>query len=311
MNYKTFKKEFNKHLDTDLKDKKSIIDYLTELDLVKTNSMFKYTGLPDTIERHNLEQILQMHGYGIITEYKDNLYCLWGADAPPLDAYYEPTQIIITNPWLEFNKTLTYGEDGVLIRNDPYKMGLLPILNRYNSYICETDITMLCALVNMRAVNLITANTDREKKSVETFLDQLLAGNMSVLLNEEFSTNDNFINTLPYSNLSNGYITQLIELEQYLRGTKLNEIGLQSNYNMKRERLTASETDLNEDALKPLIDTMLEERQKAINEVNKKYGTNITVELNSSWKDEQTEEVEDSTDDVPADETEVKEDENN
>lgn len=300
MNYKTFKKEFNKNLLEDLKDKPAIIDYLTELDLVKTNSMFKYNGLPETMERHNIEQILQMHGYGIITEYKDNLYCLWGADAPPLDAYYEPTQIIITNPWLDnFNTTLTYGKDGILIRNDPFKMGLLPILKRYNSYICETDITMLLALVNMRAINIITANSDNEKKSAEEFIKQLFDGNLSVMINEKFSTSENFLNTLPYSNLSNGYITQLIELEQYLRGTKLNEIGLQSNYNMKRERLTASETDLNEDSLKPLVDTMLEERQKAMEEVNKKYGTNITVDLNSSWKDEEnvTENEETETED--------------
>lgn len=303
MNLKQYRKEFNKNLISDLKDKQSIIHYLTELDLIKTNSIFKYDGLPETIKRHELEQILQMHGYGIITEVNGDLYCLWGNDAPPLDAYYEPTQIIIANPWLNFNKTLTYGEDGILIRNDPYKMGLVPILDRYNSYICETDITLLCALVNMRAVNVITANTDREKKSAEVFLEQLLAGNLSVLMNEEFSTNENYINTVPYSNISNGYITQIIEIEQYLRGTKLNEIGLQSNYNMKRERLTASETDLNEDALKPLIDTMLYEREKALDEVNKKYGTNIKVDLNSSWKDENTT----SNDEV----SEVNENENN
>lgn len=310
MNLKQYKKEFNKSLIEDLRDKKSIIDYYTELDLIKTNSIFKYNGLPETISRHELEQILQIHGFGIITEVKGDLYCLWGADAPPLNAYYEPTKIIVANPWLKFNKELEYDKDGILIRNDPYKMGLLPILERYNSYICETDITMLCALVNMRAINIITANSDNEKKSAEEFINQLFAGNLSVLLNEEFSTSDNFLSTIPYSNLSNGYITQLIELEQYLRGTKLNEIGLQSNYNMKRERLTSSETDLNEDALKPLIDTMLDERKFALDKVNAMYGTNITVELNSSWKDENT-----SEDDTPAEEPEeipeVTEDENN
>ena len=91
------------------------------------------------------------------------------------------------------------------------------------------------------------------------------------------------LNTLPYSNMSNGYITQIIELEQYLRGTKLNELGLQSNYNMKRERLSSSETTLNEDSLKPLIDDMLEQRETALENVNKKYGTNIKVSKNSAW----------------------------
>lgn len=288
MNLKQWKKEFNKSLMADLLDKEKIITNYIELDLVKTNSMFKYDNLPETMEQHNIEQILQINGFGIITEYKNNLYCLAGSDAPPLNAYYEPTKIIISNPWLDnYNKTLEYNVDGILIRNDPYKMGLIPILSKYNSLLCETDITLFIALVNMRAINVFTANSDNEKKSIETFFEQLIAGKLSVLTNEEFSANENFINTLPYSNLTNGYITQIIEIEQYLRGTKLNEIGLQSNYNMKRERLTSSETDLNEDALKPLIDTMLEERKIAIDKVNLKYGTNIKVDLNSSWKNEQ------------------------
>ena len=52
---------------------------------------------------------------------------------------------------------------------------------------------------------------------------------------------------------------------------------------MKRERLSASETDLNEDGLRPLIDSMLEERQHAIKKVNEMYGTNIKVSFGSSW----------------------------
>lgn len=308
MTLKEYRKEFNKALSTSLKDKEAIINMLTQYDLIKTNSMFKYTGLPETMEARHIEECIQMHGYGIITEVNDNLYCLWGNDAPPLDAYYEATEIIVTNPWLPLNKTLKYDVDGILIRNDPFKIGLLPLLDRYNAYICETDITMLLALINMRATNLITANTDREKKSAETFIQQLEAGNISILLNEEFSGNDNFLNTLPYTSLSNGYVTQIIELEQYLRGTKLNELGLQSNYNMKRERLTSSETDLNEDALKPLVDKMLEERQNAMEKVNKMYGTNITVDLASAWKDRQEEPAEENEE--AAEDSEVEDEDN-
>ena len=41
--------------------------------------------------------------------------------------------------------------------------------------------------------------------------------------------------------------------------------------------------------MKPLIDDMLEQRQIAIDEVNKMFGTNIKVSLNSSWEDNQVE----------------------
>lgn len=283
MTLKEYKKSYNKKLLDNIKNKEKTISQLTELDLIKTNSIFNYTGLPDTINKHELEKILQINGYGIITEVNDELVALWGTETPPYNIYYEPTKIIVANPWGDINKTFTIDDDCILIKNDCYKMGLLPILTRYNTLLCETDITLLCALINMRTMNIIKANDDNEKKVADEFLNKLIAGDLSALLSSKYNMSDNYIETLPYSNTSTNYITQLIEIEQYIRGTKLNEIGLQSNYNMKRERLSSSETTLNEDSLKPLIDDMLEQRETALENVNKKYGTNIKVSKNSAW----------------------------
>lgn len=283
MTLKEYKKNYNKKVLDNIKNKEKTISHLTELDLIKTNSIFNYTGLPDTINKHELEKILQINGYGIITEVNDELVALWGTEAPPHNIYYEPTKIIVANPWGDINKTFTIDDDCILIKNDCYKMGLLPILTRYNTLLCETDITLLCALINMRTMNIIKANDDNEKKVADEFLNKLIAGDLSALLSSKYNMSDNYIETLPYSNTSTNYITQLIEIEQYIRGTKLNEIGLQSNYNMKRERLSSSETTLNEDSLKPLIDDMLEQRETALENVNKKYSTNIKVSKNSAW----------------------------
>ena len=283
MTLKEYKKSYNKKLLDNIKNKEKTISHLTELDLIKTNSIFNYTGLPDTINKHELEKILQINGYGIITDINNELVALWGTEAPPYNIYYEPTKVIVANPWGDINKTFTIDDDCILIKNDCYKMGLLPILTRYNTLLCETDITLLCALINMRTMNIIKANDDNEKKVADEFLNKLIAGDLSALLSSKYNMSDNYIETLPYSNTSTNYITQLIEIEQYIRGTKLNEIGLQSNYNMKRERLSSSETTLNEDSLKPLIDDMLEQREIALENVNRKYGTNIKVNKNSAW----------------------------
>ena len=71
---------------------------------------------------------------------------------------------------------------------------------------------------------------------------------------------------------------------------------------MKRERLTSSETDLNEDSLKPLIDVMLFERKQAMEKVNKMYGTNIKVDLDSSWKEQREEPEEPKEEEIKEDE---------
>ena len=53
---------------------------------------------------------------------------------------------------------------------------------------------------------------------------------------------------------------------------------------MKRESINSNESQLNDDMLHPLIDDMLKQRKLALEKVNAKYGTNITVELDGAWK---------------------------
>ena len=94
--------------------------------------------------------------------------------------------------------------------------------------------------------------------------------------------------TQPYANAStSGTITDLIELHQYLKASCFNELGINSNYNMKREALNTEESQLNHDALLPLVDDMLQCRQSGVEKVNEMFGTNIHVELGGVWRERQ------------------------
>ena len=62
------------------------------------------------------------------------------------------------------------------------------------------------------------------------------------------------------------------------------ELCVNANYNMKSQYVNEGEMTMNDDALLPLIDQMLECRKMACEEINKLFGLNISVELNSSWK---------------------------
>ena len=79
-------------------------------------------------------------------------------------------------------------------------------------------------------------------------------------------------------------IKDLIELTQYYKSNLLAEIGINSQFNMKRERLTENEVLLNDCDLLPFVENMLTERKTAVAAINEKYGTQITVDLKSVWK---------------------------
>ena len=62
-----------------------------------------------------------------------------------------------------------------------------------------------------------------------------------------------------------------------------NEVGLSSNFNMKRERLISSEVDQAEDSLFSLVYNMMENRNFGIAAMNEMFGLNITVDFGSVW----------------------------
>ncbi|WP_459591984.1 hypothetical protein, partial [Enterobacter asburiae] len=63
----------------------------------------------------------------------------------------------------------------------------------------------------------------------------------------------------------------------------LNEVGISSNFNMKRERLISSELDAAEDSLFPLVYNMMQQRIVAVEKLNKMFGLSVSVDFGSIW----------------------------
>lgn len=255
-------------------------DYISYM-LARTRRMFKWHGLPDTIPERSLELMLQMNGAVAFAEVDGSLYAFFGGLGGGPDAYYMPTIFTVANPYLNFSANLKIGVDCVVCSNDSMYKGLLPLCNRYSSLMVENDITMRLADINSRASMAIKAQSDREKASAQCFLQSLENGEPSVIAEAAFIEG---LGTIPYANTSNNTMQPLIEYQQYLRATWFNELGLQANYNMKRENITANEADMNEDSLLPLVDDMLLCRQQACEEINKLFGVEISVERSSAWE---------------------------
>lgn len=252
------------------------ITYMFDRSLI----MFKYHNLPDTIPYREIERQLQTVGYCFITKDNDKMYSFTGGLGGVPDEYYRPTEIVIDNPYLKFNKTLRINKDGVLIRNDSNCIGLTPIYAKYCTQLSETEITLMLALINKRIQSFLTASDDNTRKSAMEFMNKIYNGDLSVIgtsqLFDSFSTHDN-------NNKSDKTLTEIYEIIKYIKGDLFNEIGLASYNTAKKERVSNAELELNTDNLYPLVDDMLANRREGIEKVNEMYGTNIEVELNSSW----------------------------
>ena len=162
----------------------------------------------------------------------------------------------------------------------------MPLLNKYTSLMVENYVTARTELISLRAMSGLTAPDDKSKASAEKFIDDLIKGNISVMADSNFLDG---IKALTLRNSQTNNITSIIEMEQYLKAGLYNELGLNANWNAKRESISANENQLNDDQLTPLIDNMLAERKEGIERVNKLYGTNISVNFNSAWKENEEE----------------------
>ena len=277
----------DKRLEHDMYDKAWGEMVYTRQALRMTNQMFKWKNLPDTIPERIIEGYLQTIGQVFFTKVEGEYYVFFGSAGNVPNVYYEPTEFIVANPGLNFNKSLKIDEEGVLIRNDSMYMGLLPMIERYAKQMVENDISILDAQQNMRIQSIIVATNDNARKSAELYLERVKEGKIGIMMGKAL-LDDGGIQTKPFATTgtSNG-LSQLIEMHQYLKASLLGELGLNANFNMKRERINTAESELNQDALLPLVDDMLAMRKDACAKINAMYGLTIDVEKNSTWADEQ------------------------
>lgn len=279
--------------------------------LDKSIPMFEYEGLPETIVSRKLEEFIQTRGCVSIIDYKGGekkpagLYAVTGGRGGERDANYEPMDFVFANPYLGLDgsyRIYPHEPDDVaqprcvIIRNDSLYMGLMPLYTRYASLLVENAITLRLSDINLRALFTMGAPDDKTKASAELYLKRLEDGENAVIGESAFFDGVNYND----AKHPNNHMKDLIEYEQYLKASWLNEMGLDSNYNMKRERISGDEVNQNSDALIPLVQNMLNSRVECFNNVNKLFGTNIKVRLASIWETTFKETLTDPEKETPA-----------
>lgn len=273
----------------------------------RTNKMFEWTGLPDTIPARMLELYLQINGYAAfvniddqvqahfpeLRDFPSGLYVFFGGIGGERDIYYRPLLFTVANPRLKesLKCPIIYKSSGdfsqlknpcVVMRNDTNMLGLLPMFNRYAAQMVENDISIRSAQINARAQVGISVNNDAEMETARKYLDDLEAGKLGILAKSAFL---NGVSVANVGTQSANVIIQLIELQQYLKASWFNDLGLNANFNMKREYISREEIGSQTDVLLPLVDDMLECRKEACELLSEVFGVEITVEKNSAWAD--------------------------
>ena len=275
----------------DFMDKEECINQICFDMLNRCSSMFKYEipdEIKDTFKPEFMDVYLFYYGHAVFFKSGEKPYVTfgnWGGDPDP---YYIPRDYVVANPYLTPGSVqLKRGVDCVVIKNDMHAQGLKRLFEKYATLLCENNISRLLAEYNSRISDLLAAEDDKTKKSAELFLQRIVEGKLGVVASNAML--DSF-KAYRQTSGTNTSLLPLIEHHQYIKSEWLSDIGLDSNWNGKREAVNSAETALNKDYLMPLVDQMLDQRKKAFEKIKELFGYDIKVELASSWETNSKEE---------------------
>lgn len=263
-----------------LTDKHKLLKQFKSNQLNKSLTMFEWSNLPDTIPQVELEKMLQINGYAVIAEYQGKLYA-FQAGFSGQDPYNQPTKAIVNNPALKNNTTYTIGENCIVIKNDDMKQGLNGIYEYYGQRLIENQITMLMTDYNLRMPFTISSSDDQTTQSAKMYLKKIIDGSLGVIGEQKLFK---ALSVTPTNSKQTATFSDLYGYQQFIIAQLNNTIGLATNNNMKRERLTTNEIEVNKNASYPLVDNMLKNRQQAVDSINEMFNLDISVKYSSIWR---------------------------
>ena len=270
---------------------KSMYNYYVKTLLNRVTNMFTWENLPETIDENFLTITLFTQGRLIWTDFNGKLYALNGNYGGEPDVYYYPSQFIISNPILG-TKIVDIDKTGVLMYlTDTDKMcsngetgGLFGLISTTAQLLADNISSINIAQRNTRLTAIVTAGNQAQKISVENAIQRMYDGEpYEVVLNDLINALK--INPIVESTAGGAqYIKELVELNQYILAQFYHSIGVNANYNMKRERVSGEEIAVNDECLTINVIDMLNNLQEAVQKINAMFNTNISVDFSKEWK---------------------------
>lgn len=257
-------------------------------------------GLPDDADKEFIMSQLLLVGRIAVFKTKGKTYFLNGHIGGIPDEYYYPTKVLIANPVLG-SFDLERDKEAVMVYLTPTDRildvpktptiiygGLFSLISMVANILAECMTTVNTTLMNTRVHAIYTADTESAAKSAEPILKSIYMGKPYSVVTSELLERLN-VNPLSEHGLSNCLI-ETLEVCQYVLSLFWNGIGIDANYNMKRERLITAEVDKNIQSLIVPIQTILETLNDGFKKANDLFNTNVEAIKNPDFALEQEKE---------------------
>ena len=238
-------------------------------------SLFEWENLPNDMDERWIEKYLFSSGKCIF--YKDPVmgYMVAGfGQQGSINCYGDPTTVYpVAENYVYNGPELINGENCYVIRNNDLMLPNFPVIRKYSYDLTNIDRAIS---VNIEAVKtpIVIRCSDKQKLSLKNAINQR-RDNEPVIWTSDTANIGDMVDTL---NTNAPVVFPQLQTQKHM---VLNEVftdlGI-NNANMdKRERMVANEVEANNEQVKASEDVMLKAREQACKEINRIFGTNISV----------------------------------
>jgi len=231
---------------------------------------FKWENLPNGIDSRILEGFLI--NYGMVAFFNDEKYgnmilpCYYTNE---LNVYYEPTQVNIFGHKYHEIKDM---EEVVLIRNNATADNDIDDLVTFATRINEIELTIDINL-NAQKTPYVILCDEKERLTFKNIINDVRRFKYAI-----FGTKNLKINNVDVLNTSSPYLVdKLQQQKRELFNELLSFLGINTNAVEKKERVLVDEVNANNEFILVNLEHMYEERRRAVDLINEKFGTNIIV----------------------------------
>ena len=247
-----------------------IFNRLTNIALAR----FTWTGLPETCRPDVLEETLFFYGNAVFFEDPDLGFIHTPVMLPgPYNIYYEST-IRKAYSFTNYQRTLSL-DDSVLIKNN---LTMTPDYLTVWNYTPKIANAMRAIDVHIETLKrpFMIKCQEKEKQSVRTALKNI-ADNDIAIVGDKFADGDS-IHVLS--------LGERVFLQEFWASVKnyfnqcFNSLGIKNNYTEKRERMITTEAEGEGNSIRHMLQSELEERQRAAEQINSMFNLNVSVEAN-------------------------------
>ena len=257
------------------------IDYLDRLKMVAT-SLFTWEGLDEIAgvgASRFLEIALYENGRGVF--FKDDELGYMALRVNPNDkfnVYMLPTKVICYS--FEYNKEKDFN-DVVYIMNNNLQKPTLETLKLFAYRLYEVERTIDVNLISQKTPVLIEGDT----KTILTLKNVYMqySGNTPFIFgNKQYDLS----NKLSVLKTDAPYLLDKLTLYKHeIWNECLSFLGINNANTDKKERLITDEVNSNNELINYYLNCFYKTRKDACDQINKKYGLNISIKLNKDVLD--------------------------